>query len=163
MFTVTVQQLGDASVLHCKGRIAIGNADSTLRNAVRSQWQARLLILELARVDCIDAAGLGVLLRVREGARSGAVQFKLMNVTRNVEQILELTNLRCVFEFCSVRDLLCLLHRAASLKSWRDRANPMLENDSGDGSVKGQDDISPMRTSLSLLLHRGEHSAQRYP
>ena len=152
MFTVTVQQLGNASVLHCKGRIVMGNADSKLRNTVRSQWQARVLILDLARLDCIDAAGLGVLLRVREWARSRGAQFKLMNVTRNVEQILELTNLQRVFEFCSVPDLLCLLHRAASLTSWRDRANPTLEYNGSDGPGKGQNDISPIRSRPLLAL-----------
>jgi anti-anti-sigma factor len=146
MFTVTVQELGDASVLGCKGRIVIGNAYSTLRHAVRSQGQASMLILDLARVDRIDAGGLGVLLSVREWARSGAVRFKLMNVTRNVEQILELTNLQRVFEFCSVRDLLCLLHRAASMKSWRDRAHPTRENDSRDCRVEGRDDVSAVRS-----------------
>jgi anti-anti-sigma factor len=147
MFSVTVQQLGDASVLCCKGRIVIGGAYSMLRNAARSQEQAQMLILDLAWVDRIDAGGLGVLLSVREWARSGAVRFKLMNVTRNVEQILELTNLQSVFEFCSVRDLLCLLHRAASVKSWRERANPT-ENDSREYPGEGQDGISPMRSPL---------------
>jgi anti-anti-sigma factor len=146
MFTVTVQELGDASVLCCEGRIVIGDAYSTLCNAVRSQGQTKMLILDLARVDRIDAGGLGVLLSVREWARSGAVGFKLMNVTRNVERILELTNLERVFEFCSVRDLLCLLHRASSMKSWRDRAHPAQENDSHDCRVEGRDHVSDVRS-----------------
>jgi anti-anti-sigma factor len=128
MFSMRVQQLGDAIVLGCKGRIVFGNAYSTLRNAVRSQGQTGRLILDLARVDRIDAGGLGVLLSVREWVRSGAVRFKLMNFTRNVEQILELTDLQRIFEFCSVRDLLCLLHCAASMKSWKDSAHQSREN-----------------------------------
>ncbi len=147
MFTVTVQQLGDASVLCCKGKIVIGDAYSTLHNAVCGQRQTRMLVLDLARVDRIDAGGLGVLLGVREWARSGAIRFKLMNVTRNVEQVLEVTNLQCVFEFCSVQDMLCLLHRAAFMESWRDQTNPARENDSRDYQMEGQNEISRIQSA----------------
>jgi anti-anti-sigma factor len=120
MLHLTVQKLGDARVLRCQGRIVLGEAYSILRNAVLSQRHTRMLVLDLARVERIDAGGLGVLLGVRQWARSGASIFKLMNVTKNVDEILELTHLKSVFEFCSVCDLFCLLHRAASVPSWSD-------------------------------------------
>jgi len=119
MLRVTVQQLGDASVLSCEGRIVMGDAYSSLRNAVLSQPKARIVFLDVAHVDRIDAGGLGVLLGLREWAGSRAIRFKLMNVTKNVDEILELTNLQHVFEFCSAPELFCLLHRAESLGSRR--------------------------------------------
>jgi anti-sigma B factor antagonist len=115
MLKITVQKLGDTSVLRCHGRIVAGDAGSILRSAVLSQRQTTMLVIDLARVERIDAGGLGLLLGLRESARSNAIMFKLMNATKRVEEILELTHLRHVFEFCSVRELLCLLHRAASM------------------------------------------------
>ena len=115
MLKITVQKLGDTSVLRCHGRIVAGDAGSILRSAVLSQRQTTMLVIDLARVERIDAGGLGILLGLRESARSRAIMFKLMNATKRVEEILELTHLRHVFEFCSVRELLCLLHRAASM------------------------------------------------
>src|SRR5260370_10020977 len=132
MLKITVQKLGDTNVLRCDGRIVAGDAGSILRNAVLSQRHTRMLVLDLARVDRIDAGGLGVLLGLRESARSSAIMFKLMNMTRKVEEILELTHLQRVFEFCSVRDLFCLLHRAASMTSGSaDQSN---RPDANDGS-----------------------------
>jgi anti-anti-sigma factor len=129
MLTLTVQQLGDTSVLCCKGRMVIGGAYSSLRNAVLSQTEARMVFLDMAQVDRIDAGGLGVLLVLREWTRSRAIRFKLMNVTNNVDQLLELTNLQRVFEFCSVPEMLCLLHRAASMPSRRsDQSNSRRTN-----------------------------------
>jgi ABC-type transporter Mla MlaB component len=93
-----------------------------------------MLVIDLARVERIDAGGLGVLLGLRESARSNAIMFKLMNATKRVEEILELTHLQHVFEFCSVRELLCLLHRAASMPSCS--ADQSDENDSRNGSVE---------------------------
>ena len=113
MLKITVQKLGDTNVLRCHGRIVGGDAGSILRNAVLSQGHTGMLVIDLARVERIDAGGLGILLGLRESARSRAISFKLMNATKSVEDILEMTYLQRVFEFCSVGELFCLLHRAA--------------------------------------------------
>lgn len=104
MLNATVQKLGDATILHFKGRIVTGDACSILRNAVLGQAHTGMLVLDLAQVDGIDAGGLGVLLGLREWARSNAIMFKLMNVMNKVEQVFELTGVDRVFEFCCVRD-----------------------------------------------------------
>jgi hypothetical protein len=94
-------------------------------------------VIDLARVDRIDAGGLGVLLGLRESACSSAIMFKLMNATKRVEEILELTHLERVFEFCSVRELFCLLHRAASTPSCSaEQYNEADENDNRNSSVE---------------------------
>jgi anti-anti-sigma factor len=137
MLKITVQKLGITSVLRCHGRIVAGDADSILRNALLSQRHSRMLVIDLAQVDRIDAGGLGILLGLRQSARSRAIMFKLMNATKRVEEILALTHLQSVFEFCSVRELFCLLHRASSLPSSSDdQSNRADENDSRNGSVE---------------------------
>jgi len=134
MLKITVQKLGDTSVVRCHGRIVAGDDGSILRNAVLSQRHTTMLVIDLARVERIDAGGLGILLGLRDSARSRAIMFKLMNATKRVEEILELTHLQSVFAFCSVRELFCLLHRAASMPSCS--ADQSDENDSRNGSVE---------------------------
>lgn len=137
MLKITVQKLGDIHVLRCHGRIVAGDAGSILRNAVLSRGYTRMLVIDLARVERIDAGGLGILLGLRESARSRAIMFKLMNATRLVEEILERTHLRPVFEFCSVPELFCLLHRAGSTTSYSaDQSSRTDENDTGDYSAE---------------------------
>lgn len=118
MLNATVQKLGDATILHFQGRIVIGDACSTLREVVLGHGDSRMLVLDLAQVDRIDAAGLGVLLGLRQWAGSNAITFKLLNVMNKIEQVFELTGLDRVFEFCSVRDLLWLLHRPTARAPW---------------------------------------------
>ena len=134
MLKITVQNLGDTSVVRCHGRIVAGDAGSILRNAILSQRHSRMLVIDLAQVERIDAAGLGVLLGLQKSARSSAIMFKLMNATKRIEEILELTHLQRVFEFCSVREIFCLMHRAASIASCS--ADHSEENDSRNGSVE---------------------------
>src|ERR1700721_911039 len=139
MLNATAQKLGDKSVLRCQGRIVIGDAYAILRNAVLRQTHTRTLILDLARVDRIDAGGLGVLLGLREWACSHAIRFQLMNVTNQVEHVLELTKLDRVLEFCSVEDMLQLLHCAAvTVPRSVDRANQRIMKDCRY-SLEGQD------------------------
>ena len=124
MLNATVQKLGDSTVLRCQGRIVFGDAYAILRNAVLRQTPTRILVLDLAQVDRIDAGGLGVLLGLREWAYSHAIRLRLMNVMNQVEQVLELTQLDRVFEFCSVRDMFGLLHPATAMAACSaDQAN----------------------------------------
>ena len=113
MLEATVQRLGDAAVIHLTGRLVWGECSSKLRDVALGQADAVTIILNLAEVDRIDAWGLGVLLHLRDWARSRGIVFKLMNTVHQVEQVLHLTRLDRVFEFCSVRELFCLMHRAA--------------------------------------------------
>ena len=118
MFEVTVQKLGDVSVAHCKGRLVVGKAYSILCTTLLGQHSIRTLVLDLTQVERIDAGGLGVLLSMRARARADSIRLKLMNIPKDVEETLELTGLRRVFEFCSVQEMLCMLHRAAFVDSW---------------------------------------------
>ena len=150
MLNATAQKLGDSTVLRCQGRIVIGDAYAILRNAVLRQTHTRILILDLAQVDRIDAGGLGVLLGLREWACSHAIRFQLMNVTNQVEHVLELTKLDRVLEFCSVEDMLQLLHCAAvTVPRSVDRANQRIMKDCRY-SVEGQD-APPAAQRNSLL------------
>ncbi len=139
MLNPTAQKLGDRTVLRCQGRIVIGDAYAILRNAVLRQTHTRTLILDLAQVDCIDAGGLGVLLGLREWAYAHAIRFQLMNVMNRVEHVLELTELDRVFEFCSVEDMLQLLHFAAAIVSRSvNQANQRIMKNNGEYLVEGQ-------------------------
>jgi len=111
MLNVAVHNLGEVTVVRCTGRLAFGYAD-TLLNAI-SEWPCpRIAVLDLAEVTEIDAAGIGVLVAVRNRAEASGVGLKLMNLTPRVEDLLELTRLRSSFEICSVREMLGLLCRA---------------------------------------------------
>ena len=64
MLKVHIRRLGDVTVLCLQGQIVTGET-STLRDAVLSQSEASVVVLDLARVSRIDAGGLGLLLELR--------------------------------------------------------------------------------------------------
>ena len=111
MLKANVQKFQDTAIVRCQGRIVVGERFSILRAAL-AHTSASTLVLDLARVDRIDAGGLGVLLSLREWAHANAIRFKLMNVTNRVDRVIRLTKLDRVFEFWSVLDMFYLAHLA---------------------------------------------------
>jgi len=94
MLTVTVEPMGDVVTLRCVGRIVRGQETALLCAAV--QQHAPNLALDLAGVDAIDAAGIGVLVSLQ----AAGIYLKLVNPTRQVLEVLRVTKLETVFEVC---------------------------------------------------------------
>ena len=110
MLKTTIQSLGDATIFRCEGQIVFPDADK-LRIAVLTHSRIRLAVLDLSGINVIDAAGLGILASLRAWSRSTGTSLKLMNVNPRIEYLLELTQLRSLFETCSVRDMFELFCR----------------------------------------------------
>jgi anti-anti-sigma factor len=97
MLKIHSKTLGKVSILCLQGRIVTGET-ATLRDAVLSQSDASMVVLDLARVTGIDAGGLGAMLELREQTQANGIEFRLRNVTKLVQQVFEITRLNSVFE-----------------------------------------------------------------
>jgi len=100
MLKVQTTKLGKTAVLCVHGKIVRGET-SSLRMAVLAQADASAIVLDLARVNTIDARGLGVLLEIRAHSQAKGIEFRLRNVGKLVNRILEITRLDAVFELTS--------------------------------------------------------------
>jgi anti-sigma B factor antagonist len=105
MLRIHTKNFGSNVVLCVQGRIVVGETKA-LCDAVLSQSGIGTLVLDLARVDLIDAAGFGALLALRAEAGSRGIRIKLANVTQNVNQLLEITRLSSVFEVTSMSEVM---------------------------------------------------------
>jgi anti-anti-sigma factor len=100
MLKVHFKNLGAVTVLCLRGRLVNGETE-ILRNAVNSLPEVSKVALDLARVTTVDAAGLGVMLELREQAESKGIRFELTNVTGLVSRVLRVTHLDSVFQITS--------------------------------------------------------------
>ena len=94
MLTITVKNLGETVVLQCVGRVVRGHEGVLLCSALRQN--AKNIVLDLSRVDAIDAAGIGALVSLQ----AASVYLKLANPTRPVREVLRVTQLDTIFEIC---------------------------------------------------------------
>ena len=97
------RKFGNAVVICLQGRI-VRRETEALRKAVLVPDDASVVVLDLARVNTIDAGGLGVMLELRADAESRGIEFRLRNVNSLVKQILTITRLDSVFEISIDRD-----------------------------------------------------------
>ena len=126
MLNFTAQRFGGIILFRCAGRFVSGDAER-LRDAIHGQGNARAIVLDLAEINTIDAAGVGMLASVHGWAKSVGRGFKLMNLSPRVEQVIEITNLNSVLEVCSVAemlDVLCETMRHAEPESADDPQSP---------------------------------------
>jgi len=109
MLTIDVEKTGDVAVVRCGGRIVRGEEVRTLRNAVVSEKESRIVVLDLTDVETLDAGGLTTLLSLHQWARSRGVQLKLVNPSRFVREMLVRTQLNHVFDISTLDHALYVL------------------------------------------------------
>ena len=97
MLNIRIERTGETAILHCDGRIVVGSALSALREAVLCELGKRSVVLDLSRVDRIDAGGLGALVFLHTCVNGLGSELRLMNPSAPVAEVLELTNLTSVF------------------------------------------------------------------
>jgi anti-anti-sigma factor len=101
MLKVQARNLGNVAFLCMQGQIVTGETE-ILRKAVHSQSEThsavRTVVLDLAQVSAVDAGGLGVMLELRKQVQAKGIGFKIMNVSKLVGRVLEITRLDSVFE-----------------------------------------------------------------
>jgi len=100
MLHLVEKQAGDVTVLDARGRVTLGRETEALRERVKALVQAgnTRLILDLAGVDYIDSAGLGTLVALATSVRQAGGQFKLVNLTTRVHDLMQITRLSTIFE-----------------------------------------------------------------
>jgi anti-anti-sigma factor len=109
MLTIDVEKTGDVAVVRCVGRIVRGAEVRTLRNAVFSERDIRIVVIDLSDVETLDAGGLTVLLSLQQWARNRKVQLKLVNPSHFVNQVLTRTGLDHVFDISTFEHALFVL------------------------------------------------------
>jgi anti-sigma B factor antagonist len=94
------RRLDDVVILDLSGRITMGEGTLILRDQIQRLLAAgdRKFLLNLADVDYIDSSGLGELVTSFTTVRNNEGQLKLLNLTRRVQDLLQITKLLTVFE-----------------------------------------------------------------
>jgi anti-anti-sigma factor len=98
MLTIEVEKTSDVAVVRCAGRLVRGAEVRTLRQAVVSENNTRIIMLDLSDVEAIDAGGLSALLSLRQWAWEHNVQLKLVNPSPFVQDVLARTKLDGIFD-----------------------------------------------------------------
>ncbi len=97
---LTTRQVGDVTVIDAVGRITLGEGSSTFRDAVRdlANQGHKKILLNLGEVSYIDSSGIGEMVSSFTTVTNHGGQLKLLNLTKRVKDLLQITKLYTVFE-----------------------------------------------------------------
>ncbi len=97
---LNIRQVGDVAVIDVSGRITLGEGSSSLREGIRELLNKgqRKILLNLGDVSYIDSSGIGELVWGYTSVANQGGTLKLLNLTKRVRDLLQITRLYTVFE-----------------------------------------------------------------
>ena len=109
---VSTRQVDGVVVMDLSGRITLGEGSVVLRDAVRDLLSKgnKKILANLAEVNYIDSSGIGELVSAFTTVKNQGGELKLLNLTKKVHDLLQITKLYTVFD---VRD-----NEAAAISSF---------------------------------------------
>jgi anti-sigma B factor antagonist len=97
---ITTREVSHVTVVDIDGRIVLGDEIGALRDTVRGLIgkDKKKIVLNLANVDYIDSSGVGELVSSFTTVRNAGGELKLLNLTKKVHDVLQVTKLYTVFD-----------------------------------------------------------------
>ena len=114
MLNVTVENIGELAVVECEGRLVQGEAAFKLREAVTSQRDARIVVINLSDVDAIEGGGLGMLVFLQRWARDHKIRFLLSDPSEPVRNRLKRAKSLAEFYIATLDEMMALLAYASA-------------------------------------------------
>ena len=109
----STRQVDGITIIDLSGRITLGEGSVVLRDTIRDSvgQGVKKILLNLGDVTYIDSSGIGELVSAYTTVRNQGGELKLLNLTKKVHDLLQITKLYTVFD---VRD-----DEAGAIKSFR--------------------------------------------
>jgi anti-sigma B factor antagonist len=98
--SISTLQLDGVTILDLSGKITLGEGSVQLRDAIRDLIGkgVKSILLSLGNVSYIDSSGLGELVSAFTTAKNQNADVKLLNLTKKVKDVLQVTKLYTVFD-----------------------------------------------------------------
>jgi anti-sigma B factor antagonist len=97
---VATRQVDGITILDLSGRITLGEGSVTLRDAVHDVLAkgSKKILLDLGNISYIDSSGIGEMVSAFTSVRNAGGELKLLNLTKKVHDLLQITKLYTVFD-----------------------------------------------------------------
>lgn len=96
----TERQVGDVTIVDVEGRITLGEGSQSLRDEIKSLAELghKKVILNLGATMYFDSSGIGELVSGFTALSYHGASLKLLNLTKRLEGVLQITKLYTIFE-----------------------------------------------------------------
>ena len=97
---ISTREVEHVTLVDVSGRITLGEETSVLRKTVRDliAQGKKKIVLNLSNVSYIDSSGVGELVASYTAVRNAGGELKLLNLTKKVHDLLQVTKLYTIFD-----------------------------------------------------------------
>jgi anti-sigma B factor antagonist len=95
--TLEITRAGHTTVVKCDGKLVAGVNDILYARVSQLIPDSKRIVLDLTNLTRVDSMGLGTLVRLYVSARSAGCSLELVNLGKQVRQLLGTTGLMSVF------------------------------------------------------------------
>lgn len=95
--SLEIERNGSTIVVHCRGRLYAGVCKELYTQVHPLIPGSKRIILDLTDLASVDSMGLGTLVRLYVSAKSGGSCLELVNLGKQVRELLGITNLLSLF------------------------------------------------------------------
>ncbi len=113
-FQVSTRELGRVVVVDAVGRLTLSDSRTQLRDLIHVFCGNghKHFLLNLAGVDFMDSDGMGELVRCYSVVRREGGEMRLVQVTKKVQELLQITRLNTLFEIYSEEQVALLAFKS---------------------------------------------------
>jgi len=105
LLTLDIERTGDTATVRCHGKLAAGVTDIFYNNIRELIPDCKHIVLDLTELTRMDSTGLGALVRLYVSARSAGCTLRLINLGRQVRELLATVNLLAAFTILAERGI----------------------------------------------------------
>ena len=97
---IKTRHVNSITILDLSGRITLGEGSVTIRDEVRNviATGSKKILLNLGDINYIDSSGIGELVSAFTTVKNSGGELKLLNLTKKVHDLLQITKLYTVFD-----------------------------------------------------------------
>ncbi len=98
--TIDTRSVNGVTVLDLHGKVTIGEGSREVRETIRELLKNgnKNILMNLGDVSYVDSAGIGELVSSYTTVTNQGGQFKLLNLTKKIRELLAITKLLTVFD-----------------------------------------------------------------
>ena len=146
---VATRQVDGVTILDLSGRITLGEGSVTLRDAVHDVLAkgSKKILLNLDDISYIDSSGIGELVSGFTSVRNAGGELKLLNLTKKVHDLLQITKLYTVFDIWD--------NEASAISAFKQIAHA--------SSCRPHENTRPPDHPAAVLVSRHPRSTSRNP
>ena len=88
----------DTVVVNCRGNLTFETSDFVKREVKSRMPDKGRMVLDLSELTRMDSSGLGAVVALYLSARNKSCDFELMNLNKQIRDLLAISNLLSIFE-----------------------------------------------------------------